>query len=62
MENDIYKKMYYRLFTAICDALCEEDCEKKNRILKFAQSETEEMFMSHNDSAEIIEVDFTKGY
>ena len=46
---EMYKKMYYTLFNAITDAIEEEDKEKAVEILKNAQIETEEIFISFGE-------------
>ncbi|MBQ8184070.1 MAG: hypothetical protein IJ025_09270 [Clostridia bacterium] len=48
MENELYKKMYFRLFNKVTDAIeiCEDESVKD--ILIKAQQETEEMYMSYN--------------
>ncbi len=43
---DIYKKMYYKLFNAITDSLQVEDKKVADELLKNAQIETEEMYIS----------------
>lgn len=49
-EKDIYRKMYCHLFNRITDALQCGDENKVVCILKQAQIDTEEMFMSFEDS------------
>ena len=52
-ERDLYKKMYYSLFSAAADAvdLLEKgrNQEARNRLIQ-AQRDTEEMYMSGNNS------------
>ena len=49
MENELYKKMYYRLFNRVTDALNAKTKEESDEILKNAQIETEEMYISFED-------------
>ena len=43
---NIYKKMYYHLFNAVTDAIYEPNHIKRIEILKQAQIDTEEMYIS----------------
>ncbi len=43
---NIYKKMYYHLFNAVTDAIYEQNHIKRIEILKQAQIDTEEMYIS----------------
>ncbi len=43
---NIYKKMYYHLFNAVTDAINEPNHIKRIEILKQAQIDTEEMYIS----------------
>ncbi len=45
----IYKKMYYHLFNCVTDALEEADIDKVKEILKNAQIETEEIYISSDE-------------
>lgn len=49
MENELYKKMYFKLFNKVTDAIevCKDDNVKA--ILIKAQQETEEMYISQDD-------------
>lgn len=49
MENELYKKMYYHLFNAVTDAIEEVNPIKRIDILKQAQIDTEEMYISYNE-------------
>lgn len=57
MENDLYKKMYYHLFNAVTDAINEPNHIKRIEMLKQAQIDTEEMYIS---VCEIISFDGNK--
>ena len=46
MENELYKRMYYRLFNRVTDAISSKTKEEADIILKNAQKETEEMYMN----------------
>ncbi len=46
MENELYKKMYYHLFNAVTDAINEPNHIKRIELLKQAQIDTEEMYIS----------------
>ncbi len=50
VENELYKKMYYQLFNAITDAVNEKNPVKRIEILKHAQIETEEMYISFDEN------------
>ena len=45
----IYKKMYYRLFNKVTDAIESESKKLSDEILKQAQRETEEMYISSEE-------------
>lgn len=45
----MYKRMYYLLFNAITDALNCEGKEEADRILKQAQIEAEEIYISYEE-------------
>lgn len=45
----MYKKMYFLLFNAITDALRTNDFEKAEIILKQAQIDAEEIYISQDD-------------
>ncbi len=47
MENELYKKMYLHLFNAVTDAINEPNHIKRIEIMKQAQIDTEEMYISH---------------
>ncbi len=49
MENELYKKMYLHLFNAVTDAINEPNHIKRIEIMKQAQIDTEEMYISHCD-------------
>ena len=46
MENELYKRMYYRLFNRVTDAINSKTKEETDIILKNAQQEAEEMYMN----------------
>ena len=46
---DIYKKMYFKLFNAITDSLEPEEKEKVDELLKKAQIEAEEKYISYGE-------------
>ena len=46
MENELYIRMYYRLFNRVTDAISSKTKEEADIILKNAQQETEEMYMN----------------
>ncbi len=46
MENELYKKMYLHLFNAVTDAINEPNHIKRVEMLKQAQIDTEEMYIS----------------
>ena len=54
MENELYKKMYLHLFNAVTDAINEPNHIKRIEMMKQAQIDTEEMYISH---CEIISFD-----
>ena len=45
-ELELYKKMYYHLFNKITDALESHTIDEQSLILKQAQIDTEEMYIS----------------
>ena len=47
MENELYKKMYLHLFNAVTDAINEPNHIKRIEMMKRAQIDTEEMYISH---------------
>ena len=47
MENDLYKKMYLHLFNAVTDAINEPNHIRRIEIMKQAQIDTEEMYISY---------------
>ena len=47
MENELYKKMYLHLFNAVTDAINEPNHIKRIEIMKQAQIDTEEMYISY---------------
>ncbi len=47
MENELYKKMYLHLFNAVTDAINEPNHIKRIELMKQAQIDTEEMYISH---------------
>lgn len=47
MENELYKKMYLHLFNAVTDAINEPNHIKRIEMMKQAQIDTEEMYISH---------------
>ena len=49
MENELYKKMYLHLFNAVTDAINEPNYIKRIEMMKQAQIDTEEMYISHCD-------------
>ena len=49
MENELYKKMYYHLFNKVTDAIESEIKEISDKILKQAQTETEEMYIGYKE-------------
>ena len=49
MENELYKKMYVHLFNAVTDAINEPNHIKRIEMMKQAQIDTEEMYISHCD-------------
>ncbi len=57
MENELYKKMYLHLFNAVTDAINEPNHIKRIEMMKQAQIDTEEMYISH---CEIISFDENK--
>mgnify|MGYP003289978933 CR=1 FL=1 len=57
MENELYKKMYLHLFNAVTDAINEPNHIKRIEMMKQAQIDTEEMYISH---CEIISFDERK--
>ncbi len=46
---NVYKKMYLKLFNAITDSLELEEKEKADELLKKAQIEAEEMYISYGE-------------
>ena len=54
MENELYKKMYLHLFNAVTDAINEPNHIKRIEMMKQAQIDTEEMYISN---CEIISFD-----
>ncbi len=57
MEKELYKKMYLHLFNAVTDAINEPNHIKRIEMMKQAQIDTEEMYISH---CEIISFDENK--
>ncbi len=49
MEEELYKKMYYHLFNAVTDAINSKDPFEQIVILKQAQIDTEEMYISYGE-------------
>ena len=49
MEEELYKKMYYHLFNAVTDAINTKDPFEQIVILKQAQIDTEEMYISYEE-------------
>ena len=49
MEEELYKKMYYHLFNAVTDAINTKDPFEQIDILKQAQIDTEEMYISYEE-------------
>ena len=49
MENELYKRMYYRLFNRVTDAINCKTKEESDIILINAQKESEEMYMDGED-------------
>ncbi|MBO5897126.1 MAG: hypothetical protein J6Q83_07495 [Clostridia bacterium] len=49
MENELYKKMYLHLFNAVTDAINEPNHIKRIEMMKQAQIDTEEMYISYCD-------------
>ncbi len=47
MENELYKKMYLYLFNAVTDAINEPNHIKRIEMMKQAQIDTEEMYISY---------------
>ena len=47
MENELYKKMYLHLFNAITDAINEPNHIRRIEMMKQAQIDTEEMYISY---------------
>ncbi len=46
---DVYKKMYFKLFNAITDSLELKEKEIADELLKKAQIETEEIYISSGE-------------
>lgn len=46
MENELYIKMYYHLFNAVTDAIRSKNKEISDQILKQAQIDVEEIYIS----------------
>ena len=53
---DMYQKMYYHLFNAVTDAIEENNIDDVKKILIKAQQETEEIYISWEETKEIIEI------
>ncbi len=49
MENELYKRMYYRLFNRVTDAISSKTKEETDIILENAQIEVEEMYMDREN-------------
>ena len=47
MENELYKKMYLHLFNAVTDAINEPNHIRRIEMMKQAQIDTEEMYISY---------------
>ncbi len=48
-ENELYKKMYYRLFNSVTDALEKDSLSEIKFLLKKAQVETNEMYIKDGE-------------
>ncbi len=48
-KNELYKKMYYRLFNRVTDALEKDSLSEIKFLLKKAQVETEEIFIKDGE-------------
>lgn len=47
MESELYKKIYLHLFNAVTDAINEPNHIKRIEMMKQAQIDTEEMYISY---------------
>jgi hypothetical protein len=54
-KMDMYKKMYYHLFNAVTDAIEENNIDDIKKLLIKAQQETEEIYISWEETKEIID-------
>lgn len=53
---DMYQKMYYHLFNAVTDAIEENNIDDVKKILIKAQQETEEIYISWEESGSSTEL------
>lgn len=55
MKSELYKKMYLHLFNAVTDAINEPNHIKRIEMVKQAQIDTEEMYISYCENTHLKE-------